>query len=82
MRQFFGIGSPGNGLDSPRSTEVSKGTLVSRTEDAGPDVAEVIAQCVARIGRAAPIAEDVRLAVQFGAEPGDVGLQRRPARDR
>lgn len=74
MRQLFRPSAPGDGLDRPRAPEIGEGALVPLAKDPSPDIAKIVAEGVARIGRAGPIAEHVRVAMQLDAERGDIGF--------
>jgi hypothetical protein len=49
VRQLLGLGTTGDSLDGARAAKVGERPLIAITEDPPPDVAEVIAEGVARI---------------------------------
>ena len=76
MRQLLGLGAPGDSLDRAGSPEVSQRPILSITKQRPAHVAEVVAEGVARVGRSAPVPENVRFAVKLHTEMANVGIER------
>jgi hypothetical protein len=74
MRKLFGLGAARNRLYCAGSPEVGEGALFEIAEGKAPDIAEVVAERVARVGRAAAVPENVRLAMELCAQAGNIGL--------
>ena len=68
MCQRCRVRAASDGFMRSAATEIGEGALFVLAKDGDANVTKVIAQGVARVGRARPIAEDVGVAVKLDAD--------------